>query len=282
MRISNKQLFAIRSLKCERLSSNEANLQDLDDFLSKNESMTQTLQGEAYKEDEENNKSYYIVKNKENDILFFFSLKCGMLYDEFIEGEQLQMLKRFYELLFKRIHESNVPDEEQNLLQSLLETVRSKKGLKKNVVQDFLGKHNNDIDIDKLFPGNQHTVDKTYPGIELVHFCKNLNYEDYWEKLAVRKPLGAVVFWQFIVPIVLSVMKIVGCEYLFLFAADTSDDMELVNYYRDYLEFENSSDHQAAMPLYDLTCQFMYQKVSDLAERRLKFFEQFNPEADAV
>lgn len=77
-------------------------------------------------------------------------------------------------------------------------------------------------------------------------------------------------------------MNLAGCEYLFLFAADLTDDMNLVNYYREYLGFTDKSEHQVAMPLYDLTCKFMYQKTVDLVERRAKFFETFNPDTDAI
>lgn len=39
-------------------------------------------------------------------------------------------------------------------------------------------------------------------------------------------------------------MEIVGCEYLFLFAADLSEDADLVNYYVDNLEFIDASEHR--------------------------------------
>lgn len=65
------------------------------------------------------------------------------------------------------------------------------------------------------------------------------------------------MFWQFIVPKILDLMEIVGCEYLFLFAADLSEDADLVNYYVDNLEFIDASEHSAATPMYDLPVAFV-------------------------
>lgn len=87
-------------------------------------------------------------------------------------------------------------------------------------------------------------------------------------------------FWQFIVPKILDLMEIVGCEYLFLFAADLSEDADLVNYYVDNLEFIDASEHSAATPMYDFACRFLCQETSTLQERRTSFFEHFNPDEE--
>ena len=75
-------------------------------------------------------------------------------------------------------------------------------------------------------------------------------------------------------------MEIAGCEYLFLFAADLSDDANLVNYYVDKLEFVDASEHNAAQPMYDFACRFLCQETCTLAERRTRFFEHFNPDEE--
>lgn len=87
MKITESQLELLRSLKCERLSSKPENFSLIDDFYNtRNNSLVDTLQGDAYDDDENNRIAYYIVKTVDDKILFFFSLKCGLLYDEFIEG----------------------------------------------------------------------------------------------------------------------------------------------------------------------------------------------------
>ena len=89
--------------------------------------------------------------------------------------------------------------------------------------------------------------------------------------------LGSIIFWKFIIPQVECLLEIVGCEYIFLFAADLSEDESLVNYYRE-LGFTDSSDHHVAIPLYDFTCKFMHQEINQLIEKQKRFFENFNPD----
>lgn len=84
------------------------------------------------------------------------------------------------------------------------------------------------------------------------------------------------------VTIILDIITLVGCEYLFLFAADLTEDELLVRYYNDYLGFTEKTEHHVAMPLYDLACKFMYQDTKDLMNRRNVFFDNFNPDEDAV
>ena len=282
MRITAEQQKIVDSLKCERLSDNLDNIRLVEDFVnSRNDSIAQTLRNEAFKEDEDNIVAYYVVKDSSNNILFYFSLKCGQLYDEFIEGEGLKMLNKFYQLVVTRQKDENISEADRKELEQIVELLRTKKGVQRKQVAKVLNKNTNDIDFDKLFRPGQHNVGKTYSGVELMHFCANDQYHSDWA-LKDIKPLGAVIFWQFIVPQVINIMEIVGCEYLFLFAADLTDDEYLVNYYREHLGFTDRIEHIAAMPLYDLNCKFMFQKTVDLKERRRQFFENFNLDEDAI
>ena len=282
MRITAEQQKIVDSLKCERLSDNLDNIRLVEDFVnSRNDSIAQTLRNEAFREDEDNIVAYYVVKDSSNNILFYFSLKCGQLYDEFIEGEGLKMLNKFYQLVVTRQKDENLSEADRKELEQIVELLRTKKGVQRKQVAKVLNKNTNDIDFDKLFRPGQHNVGKTYSGVELMHFCANDQYHSDWA-LKDIKPLGAVIFWQFIVPQVINIMEIVGCEYLFLFAADLTDDEYLVNYYREHLGFTDRIEHIAAMPLYDLNCKFMFQKTVDLKERRSIFFENFNPDEDAI
>lgn len=36
------------------------------------------------------------------------------------------------------------------------------------------------------------------------------------------------------------------------------------------------------MPIYDFTCKFMYQEILGLDNKRMKFFDNFNHDEDAV
>lgn len=93
MQINKKQQNILDSLICERLSSSQTNLQLVDSFYNRrNGSLEITLKNEAYEEDEKNHLAYYLVKHPNGEILFYFSLKCGLLYDRLGEEENLHKL----------------------------------------------------------------------------------------------------------------------------------------------------------------------------------------------
>lgn len=59
MKITAKQLQRLGALQCERLSSNQDNFSLIDDFYNaRNNSLVDTLQGEAFEEDENNRIAY--------------------------------------------------------------------------------------------------------------------------------------------------------------------------------------------------------------------------------
>lgn len=282
MTITSQQKISIASLTCERLSSNSDNIRDIEDFYNlTNNGIAETLKNEAYAEDESGAIAYYIVKNPNGEILFFFSLKCGLLYEEFVDGEKLNALKKFYDYIKAALLAEETDIEYRAVLSSLLESTRTKKAMKQADVAYFLGKDPKDIDVRDFVENGVKNVGKTFSGLEIVHFCANDKYRYYWNSLHIGKSLGSVVFWHFIVPIVNEVMKCVGCEYLFLFAADLTLNEHLINYYKDNLNFRDTTELGVAMPLYDFGCKFMYQRTDGLQEAREQFFASFNEE-DAV
>lgn len=280
MRITREQKELLDSFHCERLSSKPENFWILDSFYnSRNMQLTENLQNSAFKEDEDNTIAYYLVKDSEGKIVLYFSLKSGMLYDEIIEMEQYEQFKSLYNLVIQGERDSNYTPEKKQQLDNLLETIRAKKGIKRELVEELFDKRM--FDVDKLFKSDQHQVGKTYSGIELVHFCANDGYRDQWESLHLPQSMGRVAFWKFVVPQVLEVTKLIGCEYLFLFAADLSEDGLLIAYYND-LGFTDTAEHHVAMPLYDVSCKFMYQQINSLQVRTEAFFNDFNPDEDAI
>lgn len=90
-----------------------------------------TLQNEAFAEDQNYRIAYYVVKDGEDNILFFFSLKCGLLYDEFIEGDRLKEMQSFYTYILQICKDETLSQEDRLAANSLLEQVRTKKGVKK-------------------------------------------------------------------------------------------------------------------------------------------------------
>lgn len=280
MRITKEQQIILDGLRCERLSSNEKNLRQVETFCNyRNDSIAGVIRNEAYEEDESGKVAYYVVKDKNGEMLFFFSLKNGMLYDQHLDEKTIKLLKQLYDYLEQLNGNADLTDEEREVIEAVKEKVRSRKGLTKAEL-DRIPKKNAKIleDLEHELNKNITHVGKTYSGVELVHFCANSATDEAWERLGLPQARGVVVFWQFVVPIILKVREYVGCEYLFLFAADVSKELTLEEYYNAFMGFADEGAMATAKPLYDLSCKFMYQETETLAQRREEFFENFNAE----
>ena len=285
MRITDGQRQLLDSFICERLSSNEAHLRMVDNFCNgRNGSLEHTLKNEAYAEDEDGNIAFYLIKDADKHILFYFSIKCGMLYDRFGEGEKLRKINELFRFLVELEQDPSSTEEDRKTIDSILENIRTRKGLVKKDLSKIshIKKSQVSEDFEKESEDNLKRVGKTFAGIEIVHFCANDDCRPLWEKFNIKQKLGAVVFWHFLVPKICELRKIAGCEYLFLFAADLTPDELLVNYYRANLGFKDSNEYGTAIPLYDYACKFMYQELKDIEERREAFYADFNPDEEAI
>lgn len=285
MRITDEQRQLLDSLICERLSSNEAHLRMVDNFCNgRNGSLEHTLKNEAYAEDEDGNIAFYLIKDADKHILFYFSIKCGMLYDRFGEGEKLRKINELFRFLVELEQDPSSTEEDRKTIDSILENIRTRKGLVKKDLSKISHIKKSQVieDFEKESEDNLKRVGKTFAGIEIVHFCANDDCRPLWEKFNIQQKLGAVVFWHFLVPKICELRKIAGCEYLFLFAADLTPDELLVNYYRANLGFKDSNEYGTAIPLYDYACKFMYQELKDIEERREAFYADFNPDEEAI
>lgn len=285
MQITEEQQQILNSLVCERLSSNENNLRLVDTFCNvRNGSLEHTLKNEAYEEDEAGNIAYYLIKDKDENILFYFSIKCGILYDLFGEEVKLRKINDLFLFLVELEKDPSSTKEDKETIASILESIRARKGLVKKELSKISHIKKNQIieDLAKESEDNLKRVGKTFAGVEIVHFCANDNYRPSWEKLNIKQKMGTVVFWHFLIPKICELRKIVGCEYLFLFAADLTPDELLVNYYKSNLGFKDSNEYGTAIPLYDYACKFMHQELKDIEERRNNFYLEFNPDEESI
>lgn len=196
MKLTEEQKQKLQSFHCERLSANEANFDLINDFYNaKNNSLVDTLQNEAFEDDQNNRIAYYVVKDGDENILFFFSLKCGLLYDEFIEGDRLKEMQSFYAHILQICKDETLSEED--VARALHMPVDS---------DEFT----------KVFGKNLKNVGKTFPGVEIVHFCANDEHRHVWTDLHIPMKLGSYIFSTFLVPIVQNLTKLVGCEYQIL------------------------------------------------------------------
>lgn len=285
MKITEKQEKILNTLICERLSDNKNNEALIKDFRNeKGASIVGYLKEKAYKEDQEGSKAFYIVKTKEDDVLMFFSLKCGALFEPFNEDS---VKKEYDELLLiqQAFRNADLNKQESEEAIKKLNDISKDKGVSISTVlnsiikgaknkQEILENLRSDKEIE--INENINRVFYTFPSVELVHFCTNEKAKDKWNEFDMNRPMGEVLFWKIIVPKILSVQKIVGCEYVFLFAADLSEDRTLINYYNVSLKFDNDVGLGTNKPLYDFACAFMCQKLSDLLPNRDRYFNNFN------
>ena len=284
MKITREQLAVLESLQCQRLSSDSDNMYLVESFYNDtNDTIAQTLKNEAYGEDESKSVAYYVVKHPNGQILFFFSLKCGLLFDHFIRPELLDQLQKLAKELSDISDDNTLTPEQRRDITDVMEKIRANKGVTKEDIHK-LRQQKLDIleELEKEFNADIARVGKTFSGIELVHFCSNSETDDSWENLGLPQLRGTVIFWYFVVPMVLEALKYVGCQYMFLFAADKSKDEKLVRYYEDQLNFKRPDELATAKPFYDFTCKFMCHEISSLEKEREEFFENFNPSPDNV
>jgi hypothetical protein len=76
--------------------------------------------------------------------------------------------------------------------------------------------------------------------------------------------MGETLFWHFIVPKMLEINTLIGCEFVYLFAADPTVNGSLTNYYREKLHFNTMTHLGTIKPSYDLNCFFMGNRLRSL------------------
>ncbi len=134
---------------------------------------------------------------------------------------------------------------------------------------------------------NYGTIDSTlqvgtcYSAIELQHFCKNENYIPEIEPELLQVPFGFGIFWEVIVPEIFKITDKVGCKYLYLFAADNTENFsiqKLVHYYKNALKFYECQDDGINIiePDYDENCYGLVQEISKLRINQEAVWEQYS------
>lgn len=292
MRITKEQENILDSLICQRLKDDDKNTELIKSFNNeKGILIVEYLKQYGLKEDIDGDTAFYIVKTKQDDVLMFFSMKCGELFDPLFDEEEIEENYEEYLLIIQALKNADTDFEVKENAFERLKVMSKSKGMPIHKVLNQVlnktkekGKMLNALHSDKEREGNENIsrVNKTYPGIELVHFCTNENARQIWDSYNMGHSMGEVIFWKYIVPKFFSVQEIVGCEYAFLFAADLSEDRTLINYYNVSLKFETDVEVGTNKPLYDFACAFMCQKLSKMKENRNRYFCNFNIDSSDI
>ncbi len=95
MEISSSQLHILDSFLVERVNERDEFIRLVDQFRNiRNENLVDYLKGDAFEDDVKGNVACYIVFDSDNNILCYFSIRCGTLYSEFEELEFFYKHKR--------------------------------------------------------------------------------------------------------------------------------------------------------------------------------------------
>lgn len=268
MRITSSQLAVLQSFDCTRFSKDDGFLRMVDDFKNtRNENLVDYIQGDASTDDASGKTACYLVVDKDREILCYFALRSGLLYSEYEELRLYEQYKKLKGRLLE-LKESKQADKADILIQELSNRLRESKEriIRKLGSFDALPLHKQ--------------VSTSYPAIELSHFCVNEAYRDKWNAMGFgdRNRIGLTIFWHFVIGKVLEISELLGSEYLYLFAADSTVDRYLVNHYKNFMGFREDLDVLAIQPIYDFRCTFLCNKIEAMTEERKNFFENFNEE----
>ena len=244
MRITDEQKRLLDSLVVERLRENrEQNSLLAKDFANdKNPNLVQVIKTEhTFNKDEEGTGAYYIVKTHKNELLLYFSLKCGELFEK-LDMDKMQMALRIKNSVYKIQNKEAFSTEEVEAAEQFINDNIDEIKILLPDIESYLDKKDDfKTDINVELNTEMQRVLKTYPAIEVVEFCANENGRSAWKHLGINRKMGECVFWHCIVPKLIKVQEVIGCQYVYLFAADSSLDGDLANYYKVALHFEQSA-----------------------------------------
>lgn len=271
--ITEEQKKLLNSFTCERLTDDKHNIWRIEHFASERVAgMVDALQHSGWIEDTKGSIAHYVIKNPAGQIVMFFSLKCGVLFDSHSAQSLLEKYRSSeiwpYLVDLNGAGEYKDDDEKKAACKNAVEEIErwvrqypyAYRKMLRNELKICWGLHK-----DEQQEKNTKIVraSQSFPAVELVNFCANDNtklcWQDYKEayNMPDHRKMGEVLFWWFIVPKMLEVSDLVGCEYAYLFAADDSELRSLMTYYENSCRFRRLNRVGAVKPFYDINCWFM-------------------------
>lgn len=284
MRISKEQESVLNGFRCKRISGIDAEcLQTICGPVvggADRSSLIDHFRSSRHVDDDKNRVlASYVITNNANDILLFFSIRCGELFEQ-IDLNKMKLGHNAFVGIHRLQNEPGISSEEQaEALQAIKDAIDA--GLSYDEFRFYAKKRYTYIgDISKEPSKEVSRVSEVYSGVELKFFGANDNSKNYWKSLGFPKRMGETLFWYFIVPKLESLREIVGCQYLYLFAADQEADGKLVTYYKTVLHIDAPLRLSANKPVFDYKSMFLYQEISKLSVYRAQFLDSFNPDKE--
>ena len=275
--ITEEQKAILSRFKCERLKDRQKNLFDIMLFRSrKGEGLVANLKNNGWVQDNTGTTAYYIIRNPEGEIIMFFSLKCGVLFDPDYAAAYMERFK-------EALSDEELMRNWQGYLEGDPRAARYIQRLYRSMGQEkfYALMESMRIKKDKKQEPNRKIirVSEARSAIELVEFCANDATKHSWKHCGLGKEhkMGETLFWWFIVPKMLEINDLIGSEFVYLFAADETPTGKLSNYYREALHFNNMTHLGTIKPSYDFSCFFMGNRLRTLPDG---FGTQWNGEPE--
>lgn len=218
----------------------------------------------------------YLVLAPDNTVLMFFSLRCGELFEK-VDDKKIETARTAYKALQTLYRNSQNPvEEERNQAIEILRHI-AESGLTIDEILNLVDEKK-DYFADEGKEPNElvSRVSKVFPGVELKFYGINDAGRKYWKTTGLHHKMGLTLYWKFIVPKLEELQDIVGCQYMYLFAADKEADGHLVTYYRTALHINANHFLSSNKPQFDYSSVFLYQEISELQKQRDYFFNTFN------
>jgi len=268
--ITKEQLANLDQLVCERFYGSQEQLKVLQSFECKNDVARGLVEAaKVYSSsDEKSTLAYYLVRDRDNVGYMFFSLRAGLLFDYEAWGR--------IAVEIAAAEEKKKSAEEAADIETFKAAKRTSSDL--NAQSERLSKDCESETRDGII-----RVKRTFGGIELVHFCKNDKIVGKWRSMTpcmgtpVRR-MGEVLFWYFVVTKILEALKVIGAEVVYLFAADSTDDEKLRNYYRrlGFKRADRDSEYACLKDSWEWESFFMHRSVTGLSAAQEAYFRDFN------
>lgn len=263
------------------MTSKPENKELLSEFVSKkkNNSLEAYIKDEnkAWAEDLDGETRVFLVKDKSGKVALFFSLKCGLLVGENLDEKLSDEHQEFVDTI---IHVKIQKD--QQALQNMYDAGFSMYGETVDRLFEIADRRLDTKTESAEIGQSENTINvpNCISAIEFRHLCKNENFKTPQE---LDVPLGFGLFWEIIVPLIISITKQVGCKYIYLFAADKTeghDEIEmkkLISHYKNNFKFSECDEGiKFIKPEYDNHCYGLIQSVSKLEANREAIWHEFS------
>ena len=270
-KITAEQEDFLNSFTCERMGTDQKAREEIEQFKSEDgEALVENLLMNGWYANQRGSIAYYVIRNAAKEIVLFFSLKCGVLFDP---NPVVDFMKEFKNIrMYQTWLASRSGDWQARRYMDMMRTLMGDE-LYKQKVDELKAYHH--IKIDKRDPLNSKMI-RVFDGlsaIELVEFCSNDATKGCWDKAKMgQNTMGKTLFWKFIYPKMVQISSLIGSDYAFLFAADGSEDHTLITYYES-LHFQIMPKMGTVKPFYDMNCYFMAKRLRTMDEDQLSHYD---------